>query len=290
LKKSLLFVLSLLFITNASSQTRPNIKTLVDALGRNARVYFLSANRPSYGVSAFTVGKDNIELYTGVSFGDGFAEVPVQISYGITKNIELFGTITPFLQTYDFEGNQISGFGDAGIGAKFKIHESEHFSHAIETVVKIPTASSTKELGTGRVDFHFGLGHAYSADVWGYDAGIELNLLHRRDLPGIGPDVPLVLRNAIDSIKKVYDYKYEPEIGFSLGPVVYPSARIYIYSGFAFSRNTKLDYSSSSIFAGTGYLMSNVFSLSAGASYGLSEGGSWMGSVGLTFFIQRKTY
>jgi hypothetical protein len=134
------------------------------------------------------------------------------------------------------------------------------------------------------------VGHSYSSSHWGYEAGIELNLLHRRDLPGLDVRIPIILRNAIDSIKKVYDYKYEPEIGFSVSPAVYPSERVLVYTGFAFARNTKLDYSSSSIFGGIGYAPDNVVSLAIGGAYGLSEGGGWIVSFGLNIAILRKIY
>jgi hypothetical protein len=288
--KFLLPILAVFVLTSNLYSQRINVRSLIDAYGQNARIYFLSANRPSFGVSSYTTGRGNIELSTGVSVGQDFLEIPVEITYGISNKVDLFGGINAYTQSYDFDENKISGVGDASIGVRYKFHESDYFSHAVQTIIKIPTASKSNELGTGKIDFHFGLGHSYSANMWGYDASIELNLLRRRDFPGTGPDVPLILRNAIDSIKKTYNYAYEPEIGLSLSPAFYPASNIYIYSGIAFSRNTKLDYNSTSVYGGVGYSPGRIISLSLGTSYGLEDGGTWLVSFGLNISILRKIY
>lgn len=282
-------LISLSLTSNLYSQ-RINIKALIEAYGQNSLIYFLSANRPYFGVSSYTTGKGNIELSTGASIGADFLEIPVDITYGISNRIDIFGGINAYTQSYDFDENKISGLGDAGIGVRYKFHESDYFSHAVQTIIKIPTASKSKELGTGKVDFHFGLGHSYSANIWGYDASVELSLLRRRDFPGTGPNVPPIIRNAIDSIIKTYNYTYEPEIGVSISPAYYPLSNLYIYTGIAFSRNTKLDYNSTSIYGGAGYAPNKIISLSLGTSYGLEDGGSWLVYLGLNISILRKVY
>lgn len=283
-------MLALLAICNDAYSQRKNIKKLLEAYGQNAQVYFLAANRPSYGVSSYTLGKGNLELASGISIGEDFYEVPVDITYGLSNQFDIFGGVNALTHTYDFEENTVSGLGDSRIGLRYKFHESEYFSHAFQTAVKIPTASSENDLGTGKVDIHFGLGHSYSSNNWGYDASIELNMLHRKDMPTTDPKVPKVIRDAIDSIKKVYDYTYEPEIGFSISPAYYPLSNMYVYTGLSYSRNTKLEYNTTSVYAGVGYAPNNIFSLSAGVSNGLEEGGSWLVSLGLTINLIRRMY
>jgi hypothetical protein len=279
----------LVIASNVYSQ-RINIRTLIEAYGQNSRIYFLSASRPSYGVSSYTTGKGNIDLSTGLSAGKDFLEIPFDVTYGLSNKVDIFAGINAYTQSYDFEENKISGLGDASVGFRYKFQESDHFSHAFQTTVKIPTASKTKELGTGKVDLHFGVGHSYYANKWGYDASVELNLLHRRDFPGINTPIPPILRNALDSIKKTYDYKYEPEIGLSVSPAYYPLSNVYIYTGIAFTRNTKLDYNTTSLYGGAGFAPNNIVSLSLGSSYGLEDGGSWLVSLGLNISILRKVY
>lgn len=282
-------LLTLLLVSDTYSQ-RINYRRLLELYGQGARTYFLSANRPSYGVSAYTNGKGDIQVSTGLSYAEDFLEVPLDISYGITDRLEIFGGLNSYTRTYNFEGDVIGGVGDANIGVRYKFHENDYFSNAFQTLVKLPTASKTSGLGTGKFDFYFGLGHSYSSQYFGYDVSVEGNLLHRRDFPGTGQNVPAILRNALDSIKKSYDYTYEPEVGFSIGPSVYPTSRSFIYAGYSFTRNTKLNYNTSSIYGGAGFSSSNLLSLSAGVSYGLEEDASLLVSLGVTFNFLKKMY
>lgn len=285
-------VLSIAFSFTAEnySQNKINIRKILDLYGQGARTYFLAANRPSFGVSAYTNDKSEVQISTGISAGEDFLEIPFDISYGLTNRLELFGGINAYTQSYNFSGDKVTGVGDANIGLRYKLYESEYFSNAFQTIVKIPTASKSKELGTGKVDFHFGLGHSYASKYWGYDVSLEAGLLYRRDLPGTGVNIPPILRNGIDSIKKSYNYTFEPEVGFSLGPSVYPTSKSFIYTGYAFSRNTRLNYNTSSVYGGVGYSPSNTLSLSLGTSYGLGEDGALLVSFGLTVSILKKMY
>lgn len=286
-----MFILLAFFLLSGESYSqRKNTKALIEAFGQNAQIYFLSASRPSYGVSSYTIGKGNVEFSTGISIADGFYEIPLDVTYGITKNFDIFGGINAFTHSYDFEENTVNGIGDSRLGLRYKFQESSNFSHAFQTIVKIPTASSENEIGTGKVDLHFGLGHSYYATYFGYDASVELNLLHRRDMPGTNSRLPKKIRDAIDSIKQVYDYTFEPEIGLSFAPAIYPANNVYVYTGIAFTRNTKLDYNATNIFAGTGFSPSRLLSLGAAGSYGLEEGGSWMLSFNVTVNLLRKQY
>lgn len=290
INKFLFILLAGLILSSTTYTQRIDIRSLIETFGQNSRIYFLSANRPSFSVSSYTTGKGNIDISTGASIGEDFLEIPVDVTYGLSNKLDLFAGINAYTQSYDFEENKVSGLGDATVGLRYKFQESEHFSHAVQTIIKIPTASKSSELGTGKVDLHLGLGHSYSANLWGYDASIELNLLHRKDFPGTGRNVPAVLRNALDSIKKAYDYTYEPEIGLSFSPAYYPLSNLYIYTGIAFTRNTKLDYNTTSVYGGAGFAPSNIIALSLGTSYGLEDGGTWLVSLGLNISILRKVY
>ena len=52
---------------------------------------------------------------------------------------------------------------------------------------------------------------------------------------------------------------------------------------FSFSRNTRLNYNSQSIYGGAGFMVSKKIGLSLGGSYGLEEAGTWGVSAGLGY-------
>lgn len=291
MKSKLIISILILLALNADSfSQRKNIKSLIEAYGQNAQIYFLAANRPSYGVSSYTIGKGNLELSAGVSIAEDFYEVPLDITYGISKNLDIFGGINAFTHSYDFEENTANGIGDSRFGIRYKFQESDFFSHAVQSIIKIPTANSENDLGTGKVDLHFGVGQSYYAKYFGYDASIELNMLQRKDMPGTNSRLPKKVRDAIDSVNQIYDYTFEPEIGISFSPAIYPASNVYVYTGIAFTRNTKLDYNTTNLYAGTGFSPSNLLSFGLGGSYGLEEGGSWMLALNVTLNLIRKMY
>ena len=81
----------MLLISNLSySQIRPDIKEILAEFGNNAKAYFLSANRPSYGVSAYTTSKHKYEVDLSLSVNNEIFDAPLSVSYGVAKNIELF--------------------------------------------------------------------------------------------------------------------------------------------------------------------------------------------------------
>src|SRR5213593_3737489 len=99
--------LLLLPVTNLSfCQIRPDIHKILAELGNNAQAYFLSANRPSYGVSAYTTPKHKVEMELSLSANDEIFELPLSISYGISENTEVFTGISLYTRSYDFRGNK----------------------------------------------------------------------------------------------------------------------------------------------------------------------------------------
>ena len=197
------------------------------------------------------------------------------MNYGVSKNLELSAGLSPYTQSYSFTGEKISGFGDSYAGLKYKFHESEHFMHAFQIIVKIPTASSKSQLGTGRFDLNLGAAQSFFAGRFGFDLGLELNFLHRRDIPS-SIRFPIFTPAVIDSINAVYDYKYEPEFILSAGPSYSLSERLDTYIGYSFSRNLRLKYNASVFYGGLGYSLSQKAGIGIGASSDLLEGGYWI--------------
>ncbi len=275
-------ILLLLLADNLSSQDGGRIKRLLDLYGRTAYSYFLSANRPGFGVDAYLTDKGKFFVSTGVSYGDDCIDIPLGISYGISNRMEVSAGISPFTQAYSFAGIKAGGVGDSYLGMKFRIQESEMFAHAFQTVVKIPTAGKQEEIGTGKFDFHFGAAESFYYNKFGYDLGLELNFLQRRDLPTSRKYITY-FQNAIDSIESAYDYRFEPELVVSLGPSYQFTERFSVYTGFSFSRNFKLDYNTSGLYGGFGVSLSNTAGFGLGGSYGTGEVKSW--SISSNFYF-----
>lgn len=267
------------------AQKKPDIKKILDEFGTTARAYLLSANRPSYNVSAYTTQKNHLSIDAGIVFNNEIYEFPFDIGYGITNRFEAFGGMAVYTQSYNFSGTKIGGAGDGYFGVRYRFQESEHFLHAFQSAVKIPLASSNTGLGTGLVDFHFGVAEVFVYKKFSYDMSAEINFLRRRNFPYIRDDLPKFLKDIIDSIKQSYDYKFEPEFAFSLSPGFEVSQKIYVYAGASFSRNFRLDYNSAQVFTGWGLAVSDKVSLSLGGSYGLTKSSGWILSTAISILI-----
>lgn len=277
-----------MILTSSSvfSQNGSGVKRILDELGINAHSYLLSATRPAYNVSASTLGKKtaNIEINVVYSEGEVF-ELPMSFSYGVTDKVDIFTDISPFTQTYKFNGDKINGFGDIIAGIRYQFHQSKYFSHAVQTAVKIPTASKNKQLGTGRIDFHLGLAEEFIYKKFNYEISTEINFLRRRDLPGQIINLPVEIQHIIDSLKTVYDYKYETELVISGGPGVDITKWLLAYAGMSFSRNFKLDFNTLQAYSGLGFFVSDKTSLGIGGSFGLKNSSEWGVVSGLSLLF-----
>jgi len=279
-----LFIL-LIYTGLGYSQGMHHLRNLTTALGYTARSFLLSANRPTYSVSAYMTEKKKVNLYMGLSFDNDYVEFPVYLDYGISNSVNLFGAIPIYTQAYNFRGDKVEGIGDAQAGVKFKLQESNYFIHAFQFAIKIPTASSAAQLGTGKVDFHFGLGEGFYSGGFGYELTGELNLLRKRDFPNTTNITSLLLSSAIDSLKSVYDYKFEPEMVLSFTPSFDISQRTEIYGGVVYARNFRLDYDSAQLFTGLGYYFTDEASVNAGVSFGILNEPNWLFSAGINLIL-----
>ncbi len=274
LKGTVILFLVLILTSNIFAQRKRNYN-LINILGQTAYSYLLSANRPGYGVDAYTTDKSKTFLSVGLSYSGETIDLPVSVSYGVTKNFELSAGISPYTESYNFLGNKISGVGDSYIGTKYSFGESEHFIYAIQGLLKIPTASSSKELGTGKVDLFFGIAQGFLSGKFGYDLSFEFNLLKRRDFPNTKL-YPAIIQQQIDSVKSTYNYKYEHEIVVSGGPSYLISEKFGSFLGFSFSRNLRLKYNSSVLYGGLGYVISNRAGIGFGIAGDILERRYWI--------------
>ncbi|RPI17635.1 MAG: hypothetical protein EHM58_08615 [Ignavibacteriae bacterium] len=286
-KLKYLFILFLIFVlpSESFSQNGNNVKKILDELGNSARSYLLSATRPSYSVSAYTLGKNRINLNLNIVFSQGIFELPLSVTYGVSDKIDIFTDVSPITQTFNFDGDKINGFGDIVAGLRYRFHESKYFSHAVQSAVKIPTANKSKELGTGLIDFHLGIAEGFTYKKFSYDISAELDFLRRRDLPPLGLNAPPYIKHVIDSLKSVFNYKYETELVVSGGPGFDISDRVSVYTGLSFSRNFKLDYNTLQNYSGIGISLSDRTALGFSAMFGLKNSSAWGLSTGVSILF-----
>jgi len=229
--------------------------------------------------------KKMFDLYMGLSFDNEYVEFPVYLDYGLSNSVNLFGAIPVYTQAYTFRGDKIDGIGDMQLGVKFRLQESNEFIHAFQFAVKIPTASSATELGTGKADFHFGLAQGFYSHSFGYELTGELNLLSKRDFINTTKITSLLSNSAVDSLEHDYIYDFESEMVLSFSPSVDVSRSTVIYGGVLYSRNFKLDFDTAQLFAGLGFYFTNEASANIGFSFGLLNEPNWLFSTGVNLIL-----
>jgi hypothetical protein len=268
-----------------NAQIRRNIGNILSQFGETPIAYLLSANRPSYYVEAYTAVENTWELDASIAVSKDIVETPLILGYGISDRFEIFTGIDVYNQSYNFNGKKIDGVGDANLGFKFKFQESHYFTHVFQALIKLPTASSKTQLGTGLADWHFGVAQAFYERSFGYELSLEFNLLNRRSLPSLTTGRPVIIEQILEYLKKKYDYKFEPEFIFSFSPSLDLSRRFMIYTGIVFDRNMRLNYNTSQMFTGFGYQATNNFLISTGGTFGLQNSSGFVFSTGFTFII-----
>jgi hypothetical protein len=151
----------------------------------------INPNRPTvanpaditqYGVLELEYGWDHGWPATGQRFSDAGGLV----KFGLLCDVEIRWTTTSFLSQTDSSGTQ-RGFGDNWIGPQVRfVHQSAHVpTIAASYAVKIPSASTAKALGSGRVDHQFTLLASKDAPLGVHiDANASLFLIGRADASG----------------------------------------------------------------------------------------------------------
>lgn len=269
----------------SNAQIRHNIRNILSQFGETPLAYLLSANRPSYSVDAYTADENTWEIDASIAVSKDIVEVPLSLSYGISDRFEIFTGIDLYNQSYNFNGKKIDGVGDANLGFKLKFQESRLFTHVFQALVKLPTASSQTQLGTGLADWHFGVAQGFNVGSFGYELSLELNLLNRRNLPSLTTGRPIIIEQILENLKKKYDYKFEPEFIFSISPSLGLSRRFMIYTGVVFARNMRLNYNTSQLVTGLGYQATDNFLISIGGTIGLQNSSGFVFSSGFTLII-----
>jgi hypothetical protein len=117
------------------------------------------AGRPLSTDDAWTVEKGQFQLETGFDFtrqGNHDREISpsLTLSYGLLENIDI-GIGSSYLFVHPKEGENENGLGDTEIKLKYRLLGKKIWmpAFAVAAKVKIPTASESKGLGSGKADF-----------------------------------------------------------------------------------------------------------------------------------------
>jgi cobalt/nickel transport protein len=155
---------------------------------------FVDAARPLTTDDAWTVEKGKFQLEFGF---DGARQdnhdwefgPSLMLSYGLLERMDI-GLGSGYLFLDPREGDKENGFADTELKAKYRLFDENKWipAFAISGILKIPTASESKGLGSGKTDFgmnaiatkkvgerwvvHLNLGYAF---IGGGDAANEMN-------------------------------------------------------------------------------------------------------------------
>jgi hypothetical protein len=117
------------------------------------------AARPLATDDAWTVGKDKFQLETGFDFArqdnhDREIRPSLTVSYGLLERMDAgIGSACFFVRPK--EGENENGFGDTDLKLKYRLLDEKNWTPAFAVTgkLKIPTASESKGLGSGKTDF-----------------------------------------------------------------------------------------------------------------------------------------
>ncbi|MBS1495211.1 MAG: hypothetical protein JST55_17020 [Bacteroidetes bacterium] len=257
-------------------------KKIFDAQKDAAYNFLTNANRPSPDFSSDMINKEKWALDIAGATDGNYPEVSVTGTYGLTDKINLSSTVTVFTTNYNLNGNKFTGFGDILLNSRFTLSEGEIFSHFAQVSVKIPTAKSDDQLGTGKPDYHAGLIGNYSKENLSIDLSASLDMLGRPDFPVSNKKLPAIVQQEIDSVKQFYDFTFQPNYSISFYPTYAVSDNVSLSAGIDFSRDMKLNSNSSTFYLGLGYDFSDKASFSFGSDFNIINSSDYNISGDLT--------
>ncbi len=133
------------------------------------------AQRPFIGRDTQTTPDSFFEVEVGAAVAAGReSEAPVLIKYGLGPRTEFFAGTSPYRMV---DRNELepdgSGWGDSLVGVRHRFRDSDMYSPAygFQVATKLPTARSSKGLGSGEIDFMGALMAEqtfYGTDVTGF--------------------------------------------------------------------------------------------------------------------------
>lgn len=240
-------------------------KKFIGLFNNTAEAYLLNINRPYIEIETDIPEEKRYSLNIYPFAGDGYFDIPVNGKYSVSNNLCLLGSIDLFTTSYNIAGKKFTGFGDIYAGAIYRFQNSEMFSHFVQSAVKIPTASFNGQIGSGKFDFHFGLGQSLAVNNFLNDFTAGISLLKPAGLPSKIKLPPGVL-HILDSLMSGYGSSAETQLNLSVSPVYYFTDDFCVEGGAAFSRNMKLNYNTLNVYSDLDYTFGK-YELFSGISY-----------------------
>jgi hypothetical protein len=118
------------------------------------------AARPLTTDDAYTVEKGKFQLEAGVDFArqdnhDKEFGPTMTLTYGLFERMDM-GVGSAYLFVNPAEGKNEDGFGDTALKIKYRLVDQKEWipSFAVSGTLKIPTASESRGLGSGKTDFN----------------------------------------------------------------------------------------------------------------------------------------
>lgn len=280
MRKSLIILFLILLFCDSYSQNNLRRK-IFDAQRDAAYNYLMNANRPSPDFSSDMILKDKGAADFSFSSDGDYPEFTVSGTYGLSNSVNLIGTFTVYTINYNLNGTKFNGLGDLLLSSRFLLGEGKYFSHYAQISVKLPTAKSGDQLGTGKLDYHFGVIENFSDDKLSCDVSASMDMLGRPDFPTTKSKA-LIVQQEIDSVKQFYDFNFQPNYSLSLYPTYLVTDNFSISTGIDFSRDMKLNFNSSTFYLGLGYDFTDKISLSAGSDFNILNSSNYTVSGDLT--------
>jgi len=272
MKKSFLVVLTFIFFTLlfCDSYAQNSLRQrLFDASRDAAYNYLMNASRPSPDFSSDIIEKNKIAVdISGYTDGD-YPGVSLTGTYGITDRFNVIANMDLFTTNYNLNGTKFTGLGDLLLSLRYDLGEGKFFSHYIEGSVKIPTAKSDDQLGTGKPDYYLGLIENYSEEKLSVDFAANVDFLGRPDFPSANKKLPAAVQQAIDSAKALYDFQFQTGYSLSLYPTYSINDTWSVTTGVDFSRDMKFNFNSATFYTGLGYNFSDKISFSTGSDFNI---------------------
>jgi predicted small secreted protein len=230
-------------VNSAVSQKEITGNNAVRLLNNVPVAYQLNVNRPYIEIETEIPKRNRYSVSIYPSGGEGYSDFPVYAQFGLSKKLCMLGSIDVYTTSYSLTGNKFNGLGDAYIGLSYEFQKSKVLKNFIQPTVKIPTASFSDHMGTGKFDFDLGLGQSLVYNEFYNDLTVDMNFLNPVDYPDINSGaIPHGLYHVLDSLKNSIDNGVEPVLNLSVSPTYYFTDNLCIEGGATFTRNTKLNF------------------------------------------------
>ncbi len=254
---------------NNNNNNNPFInRQLINLINNTGEAYLLSANRPYVEMETTQPGKGKAEFNSYPSGGGGYVDIPFYVNYGIGKRISVLGSIDLFTTGYSFVGNKFNGIGDSYAGILYQFQKSKILENFVQGVIKIPTASVSNHIGTGKVDYHLGLCQSFTTNKFLYTLTGDFELLGKLNFPSPNSGVyPPVVTKALDSLEKQYDYSFEQQLDLDFEPSYYITSSLNLEAGATFSRNMKLNFNATGFYSDLNYYFTDKVYGYSGADF-----------------------